>query len=104
GKPTPEQLEERNRVKEELRGAEEELAAAEAERDRLVERIPNPPDPAAPDGESEDDAEELRRWGEPGPQGPEHSEVGRFDMERATRLSGRRVGHGTGDPALVAAA
>ncbi len=52
GRPSPEQLDELNRVKEELRGAEEELAAAEAERDRLLEQVPNPPDPSAPDGDT----------------------------------------------------
>ena len=104
GKPTPEQLEELNRVKEGLRAAEEELASAEAERDRQLERVPNPPDPSAPDGDSEDDAEELRRWGDPAPEGPEHTEVGRFDMERAARLSGSRFGYMIGDTARLALA
>jgi seryl-tRNA synthetase len=104
GKPTPEQLEELNRVKEELRAVEEQLAAAEAERDTLLEQIPNPPDPSAPDGDTEEDAQELRRWGDPAPEGPEHTEVGRFDMERAARLSGSRFGYVIGDTALLATA
>ena len=104
GKPSPEQLEELNRVKEELKAAEEELAAAEAERDRLLEQVPNPPDPSAPDGDSEEDAEELRRWGEPASEGPEHMEVGRFEMERAARVSGSRFGYLVGDTALLALA
>jgi seryl-tRNA synthetase len=104
GKPTPQQLEELNRVKDELRAVEEELAAAEAERDRLLELVPNPPDPSAPDGDSEEDAEELRRWGDPAPEGPEHTEVGRFEMERAARLSGSRFGYLVGDSALLALA
>ncbi len=104
GKPTPEQLEELNPIKDELRGVEAELAAAEAERDRLLEQIPNSPDRSAPDGESEDDAVELRRWGEPTPDGPEHTGVGRFDMERAARLSGSRFGYLIGDTALLALA
>jgi seryl-tRNA synthetase len=102
GKPTPEQLEELNRVKEELKAAEGELAAAEAERDRLLEQVPNPPDPSSPDGDTEEDAEELRRVGDPAPEGPEHTEVGRFDMERAARLSGSRFGYLIGDTALLA--
>jgi seryl-tRNA synthetase len=101
GKPTPEQREELARVKEELRALEEELAAAEAQRDGLLEQVPNPPDPTAPDGETEEDAEELRRWGEPAPEGPEHTEVGRFELERAARLSGSRFGFLVGDTALV---
>jgi seryl-tRNA synthetase len=102
GKPTPEQLEELNHVKEELRTAEEELAAAEAERDKLLEAVPNPPDPSSPDGDSDEDAEEIRRWGDPPAEGPEHTEVGRFDMERAARLSGSRFGYLIGDTALLA--
>jgi seryl-tRNA synthetase len=104
GKPTPEQLEQLNRTKEELRAVEEELAVAEAERDRLLEQVPNPPDPSVPDGNSEDDAEEIRRVGEPGPEGPEHTEIGRFEMERAARLSGSRFGYLVGDTALLALA
>jgi seryl-tRNA synthetase len=104
GKPTPEQLDELGRVKEELRTSEAELAAAEAERDELLAQVPNPPDPSAPDGSSDEDAEELRRVGEKGPPGPEHTEVGRFEMDRAARLSGSRFGYIAGDSALVAMA
>ena len=104
GKPSPEQLEELNRVKEELRSVEEKLAAAEAERDLLLEQVPNPPDPSVPDGDTEEDAQELRRVGEPTAEGPEHTEVGRFDMERAARLSGSRFGYLIGDTAQLALA
>ena len=52
-------------MKEELKAAEEELAAAEAERDRLALRIPNLPSADVPDGSTEDDVEEIRRVGEP---------------------------------------
>jgi seryl-tRNA synthetase len=101
GKPTPEELEQLNRFKEELRSAEEALAAAEAERDAALVQVPNPPDPSSPDGSTDEDAEELRRWGDPAPDGPEHTEVGRFEMERAARLSGARFGYLAGDTALV---
>jgi seryl-tRNA synthetase len=101
GRPTPEQLEELGRVKEELRTLEEELASAESDRDDWLGQVPNPPDPSAPDGDSDEDAEELRRWGEPAPDGPEHTEVGRFELERAARLSGSRFGFMVGDTALV---
>jgi seryl-tRNA synthetase len=104
GKPTPEQLEELNRVKEDLRTVEAELTAAEAERDQLLEQVPNPPDPSVPDGDTEEDSEELRRVGEPAPAGPEHTEIGRFEMERAARLSGSRFGYLVGDTALLALA
>ena len=105
GKPSSEQLEELQRVKEELRAAEEELAAAERERDDLLAQVPNPPHASAPDGDSDEDAEELRRVGEPtGGDGREHTEIGRFEMERAARLSGSRFGYLVGDTALLALA
>ena len=106
GKPTPEQLEELQAVKAELKAVEEELASAESERDAALALVPNPPHESAPDGETEDDAEELRRWGEPPvlEAAREHTEVGRFDMERAARVSGSRFGYVIGDAARVAMA
>jgi seryl-tRNA synthetase len=104
GKPTPEQLEELKRVKEELKAAEEELAAAEAERDAALRAVPNPPHESVPDGMAEEDAVEVRVVGEP-PQladPREHTEIGRFDMERAARVSGSRFGYLVGDTALLA--
>jgi seryl-tRNA synthetase len=106
GKPTPEELEALRPVKAALKEAEEELAAAEAERDALLALVPSPPDPSAPDGDTEDDAEELRIVGAP-PQlteAREHTELGRFDMERAARVSGARFGYVIGDAARVAMA
>ncbi len=106
GKPTPEQLEELRVVKEELQQAEQELTAAETARDDVLGAIPNPPDDSSPDGDTDEDAEEIRRWGEPPKlaEAKEHTEVGRFDMERAARLSGARFGYMIGDTALLALA
>ncbi len=106
GKPTPEQLVELQELKEELRIAEEELAAAEAARDAALAIVPNPPHESAPDGDSEDDAVEIRRLGEPPTltEVKEASEVGRFELERAARLSGSRFGYLVGDTALLALA
>jgi seryl-tRNA synthetase len=104
GKPNPAQIADLALVKGRLRTAEDQLVTAEAERDAWLQQVPNPPDPSAPDGETEDDAEELRRWGKPAPEGPEHTEVGRFELERAARLSGSRFGFLVGDTALVALA
>jgi len=104
GKPTPQQVLELGAVKNQLRTLEDDLVSAEAERDAWLAQVPNPPDPSAPDGNTDDDAEELRRWGKPGPEGPEHTEIGRFEMERAARLSGSRFGFLVGDTALVAMA
>ena len=104
GKPSPEQLAELQQVKEQLRAAEEEYAAAESERDRLALRVPNLPHPDTPDGSTEDDVREVRRVGDPAPGGEarEHVEVGRFDMERAARMSGARFGYWIGDTGRLA--
>jgi seryl-tRNA synthetase len=106
GKPTPEQLETLKGVKEELQAAEQELAAAEAERDALALRIPNVPADDIPDGKTEDDVREVRRVGDPPAltEPKEHTEVGRFDMERAARMSGARFGYWIGDTAQLALA
>ena len=104
GKPTPEELEALKPIKAELKEAEEKLAAAEAERDAALAVVPNPPHDSVPDGETEDDATESSRWGEPpAVETPrEHTEIGRFDMERAARVSGARFGYVIGDAARVA--
>ncbi|MBA3347258.1 MAG: serine--tRNA ligase [Actinobacteria bacterium] len=104
GKPTPEQLAELQGVKEQLRAAEEELAAAEAARDEALAQVPNPPHESSPDGNTDEDAVELRRVGEPPAlaEAREHTEIGRFDMERAARVSGARFGYLIGDTALLA--
>ena len=106
GKPTPEQQAELNTVKEELRAAEEQLAVAEAERDALALRVPNPPADDVPDGSDEEDAREVRRVGEPPDiaQPKDHLEIGRFDMERAASMSGARFGYWIGDTARLALA
>ena len=106
GKPTPEQLEALKGVKEQLQVAEQELASAEEERDALLTQLPNPPADGTPDGDTDEDAEEIRRWGEiPTLDEPrEHTEIGRFEMERAARLSGSRFGYFVGDTALLALA
>jgi seryl-tRNA synthetase len=106
GKPTPEQLGQLQAVKAELKRVEDALAAAEAERDALALRVPNAPREDVPDGATEDDAREVRRVGEPpaidAPR--DHLELGRFEMERAARMSGARFGYWVGDTARVALA
>jgi seryl-tRNA synthetase len=103
GKPTPEQLEELKGVKAELQRLEEELADAERRRTELLERVPNPPDPSAPEGVAEEDAVEIRRVGEP-PQlsdPKDHLELARIEMERGARLSGSRFAYRIGAAALL---
>ncbi len=106
GKPTEEQLRELQQLKADLRALEDALANAAEERDSYLQVIPNPPDDSAPDGFTDEDAVEISRWGSPPDiaEPKEHTEIGRFDMERAARLSGSRFGYLIGDTALLALA
>jgi seryl-tRNA synthetase len=109
GKPsTPEEIEEAKALKADLQALDEELAKAESGRRELLDRVPNPPDLSAPDGFDEEDAEELRRIGEPREFGfdpLDHLELGErlgwLDMERAARASGARFAYRMGDGALL---
>jgi seryl-tRNA synthetase len=106
GKPSPEQLEELKAVKVELNRLEEELAETEEARDEALRGVPNVPDESVPDGDDADeDAREERRWGEiRHEQGPDHLEIGRFDMDRGAKVSGARFGYWIGDTARLALA
>ena len=108
GKPTPEQLAELERLKGELQVLEQQLGEAEARRQEILDRLPNPPDVSAPDGFTDDDAVEIRRWGEP----PsfdfpvrDHLDLGQalgwIDPERAAKVSGTRFVYRVGDVALL---
>jgi seryl-tRNA synthetase len=104
GKPTPEQIEELKGVKAELQQVEEELAAAERRRADLLDRVPSPPDPSAPDGFAEEDAVELHRVGEPPTfsfEPRDHLELARIDTERGAKVSGSRFVYRVGAAALV---
>jgi seryl-tRNA synthetase len=107
GKPTPEQLEELRSVKVELQRLEDKMAAAEAARDDALRGVPNLPDASVPDGANADeDAREERRVGKaPELADPkDHLDLGRFEMDRAAKVSGSRFGYWVGDTALLALA
>jgi len=104
GKPSPEEIERLNALKDKLKEAEARLEEATATRDELLVRIPNPPDPSAPDGFTEDDAVEVRSSGEaprPDFQPRDHLELAEIDMERGAKVSGSRFAYRMGDAALA---
>jgi seryl-tRNA synthetase len=91
-----------------IKGLEAELAQVVAERDQLAATIPNPPDPDAPDGDTDEDAVVLREAGER----PEfdfevrdHLDLGRalglIETEKAAAASGSRFAYLLGDLVLV---
>jgi seryl-tRNA synthetase len=108
GKPTPEQLQQLEQMKQELQSLEEQLTDAEARRRELLDRVPNPPDASAPEGDTEEDAEELRRWGEPPAfefDAKDHLDLaaphGWIDLERGAKVSGSRFAYRVGELALL---
>ena len=107
GKPTPEQLEELQRTKPELQASERELGPLEEELERLLMRLPNPPEDDAPSG-GEDDFAVLREVGEPPAfdfEPRDHHELaaerGWIDLERGAKVSGARFAYRIGDLALT---
>ena len=107
GKPTPEQVEDLKQLKVELRELEERLEAAETARDEALAKVPNPPHESVPDEEQEDSEGAIERVVGERPElasAMEHLELGRFDMERAARVSGARFGYLIGDTALLSLA
>jgi seryl-tRNA synthetase len=106
GPPTDEQLAELRRLADELASAQAMQAHAERERQQLLDRIPNLPDPTAADGMAEEDAEVVRVCGEPPsfaftPKDAADlgSKRGWIDMKRGARLSGSRFAYRIGDVA-----
>ena len=95
-------------LKETIESGKEELERVEAELGELTARLPNLPDPDAPDGMTEEDAVLVREVGTP----PEFdfeprdhldlgTELGLIDMEAGARLSGSRFAYLKGDLVLL---
>jgi len=80
-----------------LDAAENELARVQGELEALQLGLPNLLDDSVPDGDSEDDNVEIRRWGEPREfsfEPRDHVAIGeadgQLDFEAASRISGAR--------------
>jgi seryl-tRNA synthetase len=108
GKPGPAELEALRDLSARIDAALAEQASAARQRDELLGRIPNLPDPTAADGMDEDDAQVVRTWGEPpifGFEPKDHLELGSargwIDMARGARLSGSRFAYRVGDVAVT---
>jgi seryl-tRNA synthetase len=106
--PTNDEIEALRQLKADLAAVEEQLGAAEQQRQILLDTIPNLPDPTAADGMAEEDAQVVRTWGElPQFSVPprDHLEIsspaGWIDMARGARTSGSRFAYRIGDVALA---
>jgi seryl-tRNA synthetase len=91
-----------------IKQLEAELGEVEEKLEQVAATIPNPPDPGAPDGMTEEDAAVVREVGEQPRFGfdvADHLEIGTelglIDMEAAARASGSRFAYLKGDLVLV---
>lgn len=104
GPPSEEEKEAARALRADVQQAEAEARAAEADLAELLLGIPNVPLDRVPDGDTDKEAVEVRRWGPVREQGdaPHHADIGEslgiLDNPAAARLSGARfsVGRGAG--------
>ncbi|GAA6168236.1 serine--tRNA ligase [Sessilibacter corallicola] len=101
-------LAEVDQLKQSYTAAEHELHAIQAQLEDILSTIPNIPDEQVPEGKTEDDNVEIRRWGEPKTfdfDVKDHldlgSELGQIDMECAAKLTGSRFSVMKGDIARL---
>ncbi len=85
------------KIKEELSEKEKELKKIEEKWNELMLQVPNVPDPSVPEGESDADNQEIRKWGEIpqfGFEPRDHIELmeklGLVDLERGIKVAGFR--------------
>lgn len=97
GEDTTELVEQARALKTRIHEIEEQERELETELQEFLLWIPNLPEDRCPDGDSEEQAEELKRWGTPPvfDHDPlDHVELGErlgiIDLTRATKLSGPR--------------
>lgn len=95
-------------LKAQLTEAEAELSSVQAELETFLAGVPNIPADEVPEGLSEDDNVEIRRWGEPKQfdfEIKDHVELGAqlggLDFEVATKLTGARFAVMRGDIARL---
>jgi seryl-tRNA synthetase len=108
GEDAAEAVAESNALTEQIKSLEQKLSEIERLIDELLVELPNLPDPTAPEGMTEEDAELVRTVGEP-PQFDfeprDHLEIGTaldlIDMESAARASGSRFAYLKGELVLL---
>jgi seryl-tRNA synthetase len=97
GEDTGELVERGRALKAQIAAGEHRQQQLDDELRALLLEIPNLPEDRCPDGDSEDSAAEIRRWGDPPVfdfEPADHAAIGErlgiFDFARATKLSGPR--------------
>jgi seryl-tRNA synthetase len=104
----PAAVEEAKRVRDRIAQLEQSLTQTQEEFEQLMLRVPNVPAPEVPDGASDDDNVEVRRFGEPTRfdfQPKDHVELalalGLVDFESPRKFAGSRSYALTGDGVLL---
>jgi seryl-tRNA synthetase len=102
-------LEKMKTLKAELERDEAELKEVMKEWQLLMLQVPNIPDPSVPEGDSDADNKEVKKWGEPTKfdfEPKNHieimTELGMADFERGTKVAGFRGYFLTGSGAMLA--
>lgn len=90
-------IKEMQKVGEDIKGLDEQIAAIDSELQNIAFTLPNLPHESVPVGESEDDNVEVRRWKEqtqftftPKPHWEVAENLGILDFERGSKVSGSR--------------
>ncbi len=97
GKDAQPLLDEMASLGDQLKSSEDELNEIQSELNEIVMGIPNIPHDSVPEGQTEDDNEEIRRWGEPRVfdfEIKDHVDLGEslglLDFEAGVRIAGSR--------------
>jgi len=97
GEDTQSLLDEVASLGDELKSSEDELNEIQSKLNEIVMGIPNIPHDSVPEGQTEDDNEEVRRWGEPRVfdfEVKDHVDLGEslglLDFEAGARIAGSR--------------
>ncbi len=108
GEEAAEQMAAVAELKQAIESGKAELEQVDADLQRVATALPNLPDPAAPDGMTEEDAIVLREEGEPPSfdfEPRDHLEIGSeldlIDMEAGARVAGSRFAYLKGDLVLL---
>jgi seryl-tRNA synthetase len=107
-RPDPDTLARLRELSNRIKKLQGELAEVEAARDELALKLPNIPDPDAPEGKTEEDAVVIREVGErprfdfePRDHLEIGTELGLIEIEKAAELSGSRFAYLKGDLVLL---
>ncbi len=103
-KPTPEQVEQGKKLKEEIASLENELKATEEKWQSQMQTVPNPTFDDVPLG-GEEDSVEIKKWGDQNKGAKDHLDFATardwVDFERGAKVAGAKFYYLKGDLALL---